>query len=216
MDAGWLRALEPVRAELDHVLAAVEAERAAGCEVLPARERVLRAFEQSFDRVRVAIIGQDPYPTPGHAVGLAFSVAAEVWPIPASLRNIFSEYCDDLGFPVPSSGDLSAWADQGVLLLNRTLTVRSGAVGSHAGIGWQTVTAHAIAALAGRGTPLVGVLWGAHAAAAEPLFGDWPTIRSPHPSPLSAYRGFFGSKPFTGVNRELERLGALPIDWRLA
>ena len=216
MHESWRLALEPVRPQLDAVLAAVDSERAAGIEVLPAPERVLRAFDRSIDDVRVLIVGQDPYPTPGHPVGLAFSVAADVRPLPPSLRNIFSELHDDLGVEIPASGDLSAWQDRGVLLLNRTLTVRAGEAGSHAKLGWEPVTRRAVSALAERGGPLVAVLWGAHAQSLEPMLAGVPIVSSPHPSPLSSYRGFFGSRPFSRVNHELESMGADPIDWSLA
>ncbi|HLP22557.1 MAG TPA: uracil-DNA glycosylase [Microbacteriaceae bacterium] len=216
LGAGWERALAPARYELDRALELVAAERESGIEVLPETQRVLRAFEQPFDDVRVVIVGQDPYPTPGNAVGLAFSIDADVAKFPASLRNILAEYATDLGRDVPRTGDLSPWAQRGVLLLNTTLTVRAGAPGSHSGLGWEEVTRQAVVALAARDVPLVGVLWGSHARSLQNAFGRWPTITSPHPSPLSAYRGFFGSRPFTRVNAHLRALGATPIDWSLA
>lgn len=215
MDASWKRALEPVRTELEQALAAVEAEHLAGAQVLPPPARVFRAFERPMDAVRVVIVGQDPYPTPGHAVGLSFSVDAAVRPLPASLRNILSEWHDDLGLPMPTSGDLSQWADEGVLLLNRSLTVRAGEAGSHAKIGWEPVTRRAIEALVERGGPLVAVLWGAHAQSLRPQLASVPRIESVHPSPLSAHRGFFGSKPFSRANHELVAQGAAPLTWAL-
>jgi uracil-DNA glycosylase len=195
----------------------LRAELAAGHQYLPAGPNVLRAFTFPFDEVRVLIVGQDPYPTPGHAVGLSFSVGADVRPIPRSLANIFTEYTDDLGLPQPSNGDLTPWAQRGVLLLNRVLTVRPGTPASHRGKGWEAVTERAIQALVARGQPLVAVLWGRDAATLKPTLtqGDCVAIESPHPSPLSASRGFFGSRPFSRANELLEKLGADPIDWRL-
>lgn len=215
MHDSWQLALEQVELELHAVLAAVESERAQGEQVLPAADRVLRVFEQPLDQVRVLIVGQDPYPTPGNAVGLAFSVAPDVRPLPASLRNIFTELRDDIGAEIPASGDLSAWEQRGVLLLNRTLTVRAGDAGSHSKIGWEPVTRRAVEALAQRGGPLVAVLWGAHAQSLEPILAGVPIVASAHPSPLSAHRGFFGSRPFSRVNDELVGQGAEPIDWSL-
>lgn len=215
VDPGWARALEPVADRLAAMADFVEAERAAGHEVLPARENVLRAFERPFDGVRVLLVGQDPYPTPGHAVGLSFSVAPDVAPVPRSLHNVFTEYVADLGLPRPSCGDLTPWADRGVLLLNRVLTVRPGAAASHRRAGWEAVTARAITALVERNAPLVAVLWGRDAATAAPLLGDTPVVSSVHPSPLSASRGFFGSRPFSTVNDHLVAMGEQPVDWRL-
>ena len=176
---------------------------------------MLRAFTQPFDDVRVLIVGQDPYPTPGHAVGLSFSVAADVSPIPRSLANIYTEYCADLGYPKPANGDLTPWATSGVLLLNRVLTVAPGQPASHRRKGWETVTECAIKALVSRDEPLVAILWGRDAADLQQWMPDVPAIVSPHPSPLSASRGFFGSRPFTRANSELEDLGGEPVDWRL-
>jgi uracil-DNA glycosylase len=190
-------------------------ELAAGHRYLPSGPNVLRAFTFPFDSVRVLIVGQDPYPTPGHAVGLSFSVAAEVRPLPRSLANIFTEYRDDLGQPAPSTGDLTPWAQQGVMLLNRVLTVRPGTPASHRGKGWEAVTECAIRALVARQQPLVAVLWGRDAATLKPMLGDTAIIESAHPSPLSASRGFFGSRPFSRANGMLEQMGAEPVDWRL-
>lgn len=215
MHPSWQAALAPVADELETVRGRVAAERAAGIEVLPAEPAVLRAFEQPYEAVRVLILGQDPYPTPGHPVGLAFSVAADVRPLPPSLRNILTELSEDLGLPAPATGDLSAWAERGVLLLNRSLTVRAGAAGSHARLGWEPVTRRAVAALAERHQPLVAILWGAHAQSLRAQLGAVPIIASAHPSPLSAYRGFFGSRPFSRANELLRAQGAVPIDWSL-
>jgi len=184
-------------------------------DVFPAQHQILRAFERPLQDVRVVIVGQDPYPTPGHAIGLSFAVAEDVRPLPRSLQNIYRELCDDLGIAPPAHGDLSAWADAGVLLLNRVLTVRSGQAGSHRRQGWERITDAAIRALAARGGPLVAVLWGNDAAAVAPLLSGVPTIQSAHPSPLSASRGFFGSQPFSAVNQALEAQGSTPIDWRV-
>lgn len=215
VDPGWARALAPVEQEIAAMGDFLRAENAAGRGYLPAGANVLRAFAQPFDEVRVLIVGQDPYPTPGHAVGLSFSVAPDVSPIPKSLVNIYKEYCEDLGYPRPSTGDLTPWAQNGVLLLNRVLTVQPGEPASHRRKGWETVTECAIRALAARDEPLVAVLWGNHAREALPWLPDVPVISSAHPSPLSASRGFFGSRPFSRANSELLDLGGEPVDWRL-
>lgn len=215
MEAGWAEALEPVAERIAALGDFLRAEVAAGRRYLPAGPNVLRAFQQPFAGVRVLIVGQDPYPTPGHAVGLSFSVAPDVRPLPRSLVNIYREYTTDLGHPPPSNGDLSAWSERGVLLLNRALTVRPGSPGSHRGRGWEEVTEQAIRALAGRRQPLVAILWGRDAADLRPLLDGVPCIRSPHPSPMSAERGFFGSHPFSRTNQLLAEQGAEPIDWRL-
>jgi uracil-DNA glycosylase len=193
----------------------LHAERDSGRGYLPSRTQVLRAFAQPLEAVRVLIIGQDPYPSPGHAVGLAFSVSPQVQPLPRSLQNIYQELRSDLGVPLPANGDLSPWADRGVLLLNRVLTVTPGVSGSHRGKGWETVTSQAVSALAARGGPLVAILWGRHAQVLEASLKTVPCIQSPHPSPLSARRGFFGSRPFSRANRLLREQGADPMDWSL-
>lgn len=211
----WAAALEPVAGTVASLGEFLREEVAAGRGYLPAGRHVLRAFERPLDDVRVLIVGQDPYPTPGHAVGLSFSVAPDVRPIPRSLVNIFSELESDLGLPRPTSGDLSPWADQGVLLLNRVLTVAPGKPASHRGKGWETVTAAAISALVERGGPLVAILWGRDARNLVPHLPGIPAIESAHPSPLSAHSGFFGSKPFSRANELLARQGAAPIDWSL-
>lgn len=195
----------------------LRAEIADGQQYLPAGANILRAFTYPFEQVRVLIVGQDPYPTPGHAVGLSFSVAPDVRPLPRSLANIFTEYTADLGHPQPSSGDLTPWAQRGVMLLNRVLTVRPGTPASHRGKGWEAVTECAIRALVGRDQPLVAVLWGRDASTLKPMLTGQAcvSIESPHPSPLSASRGFFGSRPFSRANELLTQLGAEPVDWRL-
>jgi uracil-DNA glycosylase len=194
----------------------LRSEIAHGGGYLPAGANVLRAFSFPFEAVRVLIVGQDPYPTPGHAVGLSFSVAPEVRPLPRSLSNIYTEYGADLGFPAPSNGDLSPWAQRGVMLLNRVLTVRPGTPASHRGKGWEAVTECAIKALVARPTPLVAILWGRDAGTLKPMLGtDVGIIASAHPSPLSASRGFFGSRPFSRANQLLADAGAEPIDWQL-
>ena len=211
----WAAALEPVAGTIASLGGFLREEVAAGRGYLPAGGHVLRAFEQPLDGVRVLIVGQDPYPTPGHAVGLSFSVAPDVQPVPRSLVNIFQELQTDVGLPRPSTGDLSPWAEQGVLLLNRVLTVRPGQPASHRGTGWETVTAQAISALVSRGGPLVAILWGRDARNLVPHLGGIPAIESAHPSPLSARSGFFGSRPFSRANELLAQQGAAPIDWRL-
>ncbi|MEV3900726.1 uracil-DNA glycosylase [Mycobacterium sp. NPDC050551] len=217
VEPGWAQALAPVSDQVTQMGEFLREELAAGHRYLPAGPNVLRAFTYPFDEVRVLIVGQDPYPTPGHAVGLSFSVGADVRPIPRSLANIFTEYTADLGLPQPSTGDLTPWAQRGVLLLNRVLTVRPGTPASHRGKGWEAVTERAIAALTDRKRPLVAVLWGRDAATLKPMLagGDCVAIESPHPSPLSASRGFFGSRPFSRANEMLAQMGAEPVDWRL-
>jgi len=211
----WASALAPVTTQVAALGAFLHAEREAGRGYLPAGDQVLRAFARPMGQVRVLIVGQDPYPGPGQAVGLAFSVAANVHPLPPSLQNIYQELEKDLHLPAPRNGDLSRWADRGVLLLNRVLTVQPGASRSHRGKGWETVTGQAISALSARGTPLVAILWGNDAQSCEPLLGEVPCITSPHPSPLSARTGFFGSRPFSRANDLLRQQGADPIDWSL-
>ncbi|MFT4188765.1 MAG: uracil-DNA glycosylase [Aeromicrobium sp.] len=211
----WADALAPVAPDIAALGDFLRAEIAQGRRYLPDGEHVLRAFTRPLADVRVLITGQDPYPTPGHPVGLSFSVAPDVRPVPRSLQNIYAELQSDLGIEPAAHGDLSAWADQGVLLLNRVLTVRPGNPGSHRGKGWEKVTEQAIRALVARGGPLVAILWGRDAQNLGPLLGDVPRIASPHPSPLSASRGFFGSRPFSRANELLVAQGAAPVDWRL-
>jgi uracil-DNA glycosylase len=215
IDPGWADALEPVSGRIREMGDFLRAEIAAGRGYLPAGDLVLRAFRQPFSAVQVLIVGQDPYPTPGHPVGLSFSVAPEVRRLPASLANIFREYGSDLGYPPPATGDLSPWAERGVLLLNRVLTVQPGHPGSHRGKGWEEVTEQAIRALAGRGGPLVAILWGRDAGSLAPLLGGIGSIQSPHPSPHSADRGFFGSRPFSRASALLEQSGGQGVDWKL-
>ncbi|MGN6250424.1 MAG: uracil-DNA glycosylase [Marmoricola sp.] len=215
MAPDWAAALAPVEDRIREMGGFLRAEIAAGRSYLPPGEQVLRAFQRPLADVRVLIVGQDPYPTPGHAVGLSFSVAPEVRPLPKSLVNIYRELVDDLGVPVPRDGDLTPWADRGVMLLNRCLTVRPGDANSHRGRGWEAVTEQAIRALVARGGPLVAILWGTAAQSLGPMLGAVPVVASPHPSPLSAYRGFFGSRPFSRVNALLEQQGGSPVDWSL-
>jgi uracil-DNA glycosylase len=208
----WAPALGPVTGAITAMGELLRAELAAGRGYLPAGENVLRAFTQPLDEIRVLIVGQDPYPTPGHAVGLSFSVAPQVRPLPRSLQN---ELTTDLGHPAPTNGDLSPWARSGVLLLNRVLTVAPGAPGSHRGKGWEAVTDQAIRALVSRDQPLVAILWGRDAQTLRPLLNGTPRIESAHPSPMSAHNGFFGSRPFSRADAVLSGLGAPPVDWRL-
>ena len=216
VEPGWAAALAPVAPDVARMGEFLRAELAAGRRYLPAGQHVLRAFTQPFEDVRVLIVGQDPYPTPGHAIGLSFSVSPQTRPIPRSLANIFREYCDDLGHPSTASGDLTPWAEQGVLLLNRCLTVEPGRSGSHRDKGWEAVTEQAIRALVAReGEPLVAILWGRDARNLRPLLVDVPCVESAHPSPMSASAGFFGSRPFSRANALLAELGADPVDWKL-
>lgn len=215
MDPGWVEALAPVQGDIAALGERLRAEQSAGHGYLPAGDHVLRAFQRPLADVKVLITGQDPYPTPGHPIGLSFAVDREVRPLPRSLGNIYRERESDLGIPPAPHGDLTAWSDQGVLLLNRVLTVRPGAAASHRGWGWEKVTELAIRTLVARQQPLVAILWGKDAAKLEPMLGATPVIASAHPSPLSASRGFFGSRPFSRANAMLEGLGASPVDWRV-
>jgi len=211
----WAQALAPVAPTITAIGDFLRAELAAGRSYLPAGQLVLRAFSRPLMDVRILIVGQDPYPTPGHPVGLSFSVKADVRPIPRSLQNIYSELQADLGIPPVESGDLTPWFDQGVLLLNRVLTVQPGRSGSHRGRGWEKVTSRAIEVLVERGGPLVAILWGRDAQSLIPMLGSVPYLASAHPSPLSAQAGFFGSRPFSRANDLLVRADAEPIDWNL-
>jgi len=215
IDPGWARALQPVAPDIAALGERLRAETAAGRHYLPAGDRVLRAFQRPLDAVKVLVVGQDPYPTPGHAIGLSFAVDRHVRPLPRSLANIYRELHDDLGVAPAAHGDLSAWSDQGVLLLNRVLTVAPGAPASHRGWGWERVTEHAIRTLVERSGALVAILWGRDAANLRPMLGATPIIESAHPSPLSASRGFFGSRPFSRANAMLQEQGAGPVDWEL-
>lgn len=211
----WKEPLDPVTDRIHELGDFLREENAAGRGYLPAGTDVLRAFTYPFDQVRVLIVGQDPYPTPGHPMGLSFSVNADVKPIPRSLANIFRELQEDIGCPAPSTGDLTSWSEHGVALFNRVLTVRPGHSGSHRGKGWEEVTECAIKALAERDLPLVAILWGRDAQSTAKWLGNTPTVCSPHPSPLSASRGFFGSRPFSRANELLVSQGAEPVDWAL-
>lgn len=215
LDPQWAAALAPVAPDIATLGERLRAETAAGRGYLPAGDRVLRAFSHPLADVKVLIVGQDPYPTPGHPIGLSFAVDAHVRPLPRSLGNIYQELEADLGIPRAAHGDLSAWSEQGVMLLNRVLTVAPGIPASHRGWGWEKVTDHAIRTLVARQQPLVAVLWGRDAAGLKPLLGDTPVIESAHPSPLSARRGFFGSRPFSRANELLIQQGAGPVDWRV-
>ncbi len=221
VDPGWATALAPVEPNIHRMGDFLRQELAQGHPYLPASKNILRAFTIPFDSIKVLIVGQDPYPTPGNPVGLSFCVDPAVSPIPGSLRNIYTELNDDLGLPTPSNGDLTPWTRRGVMLLNRCLTVRVGKPASHRGRGWEEITDEAIRALndrqdaQGRPLPLVAILWGRQAQSLEPLLTRAAIIKSPHPSPMSARYGFFGSKPFSKANQALESMGAEPIDWSL-
>ena len=215
IDPGWAAALTPVGPRIAELGEFLRAETAAGRGYLPRGDRVLRAFGAPLEHVRVLIVGQDPYPTPGHPIGLSFAVDPHVRPVPRSLANIYRELADDLGITPPAHGDLTSWGANGIMLLNRVLTVQPGAPASHRGKGWEHVTDHAIRTLVARGTPLVAILWGRDAQNLKPLLGDTPVIESVHPSPLSASRGFFGSRPFSRANELLVAQGGEPVDWSL-
>lgn len=212
----WAPALAPMQPTLTGIGGFLREETANRRPWAPSGANILRAFQQPLDDVRVLIVGQDPYPTPGHAIGLSFSVAPDVRPLPRSLQNIFRELQDDLGLPAPTNGDLTPWTANGIMLLNRVLTVRLGESGSHRGIGWEEITGAAIDALVARpDAPLVAILWGRDAQSLEPQLPDVPIVASAHPSPMSADRGFFGSRPFSRANGLLDELGADPVDWSL-
>lgn len=213
--ADWAQALAPVETQLLSLARTLEKRRATGEQILPAAKNILRAFSRPLAAARVLIMGQDPYPTPGHSMGLSFATNAAVRPLPRSLKNIYTELESDVGITPPIHGDLSMWADQGVVLLNRVLTVGAGAAGSHRSLGWEKITDAAIGALVGRDKPLVAILWGKDAQTLSAALGSTPIIATAHPSPLSARRGFFGSKPFSRTNELLAAQGAAPIDWTL-
>ena len=222
MDPDWAKALSPVEPQIRAMVVFLREQIEHGHHILPASHNILRAFSIPFNSIKVLIVGQDPYPTPGHPVGLSFCTAPEVRPLPKSLINIYKELVSDLDIPVPKSGDLTPWTRQGVMLLNRCLTVEAGQANSHQGKGWESVTDAAIKALNnrtdnnGEPLPLVAILWGRNAQSLAPLLTNATIIASPHPSPLSAMRGFFGSKPFSRANQALIKMGATPIDWSLA
>lgn len=211
----WAAALASVDDQIASMGRFLREELAAGRPYLPHGDHVLRAFQRPLADVRVLVVGQDPYPTPGHPIGLSFAVAPDVRPIPRSLTNIYQELHTDLGLEPAAHGDLTAWSDQGVMLLNRVLTVRPGEAASHRGRGWEAVTECAIQAVVRRGGPLAAILWGRDAQSLKPMLGAVPWVESAHPSPLSAHRGFFGSRPFSRVNRMLEEQGGRAVDWRL-
>jgi uracil-DNA glycosylase len=215
MAPDWAEALAPVDDRITAMGRFLRSELAAGHSYLPAGDDVFKAFRRPLADLRVLIVGQDPYPTPGHPIGLSFAVAPDVRPLPGSLRNIYQELSTDVGIATPAHGDLTAWADRGVMLLNRVLTVRPGEAASHRGRGWEEVTDCAISALVSRGGPAAAILWGRDAQSLKPALRHVPWVESAHPSPLSAARGFFGSRPFSRVNRLLADQGADPIDWSL-
>jgi uracil-DNA glycosylase len=204
--SSWKPVVEPFSADIARILATVQ-----GSSIAPAKDQIFAALEVPLTEVRCVIVGQDPYPTAGNAHGLAFSIPDEVRKIPASLQNIFKELHTDLGLAIPQSGNLEKWRDQGVLLLNRILTTEVGRSNAHGNLGWQEITKSIAEAAANQNA--VAILWGKEAQALAPVFKE--SISSVHPSPLSAYRGFFGSKPFSKVNEALMRIGREPIDWRL-
>ena len=208
IDRSWQPLFAEYKTELSKIQETISVQRIA-----PARNHILRFFTYPINHYRAVIVGQDPYPTPGYATGLAFSVSPEITKLPASLKNIFSEYVADTGFNYPKNGDLSGWATNGVALLNSSLTLNLDNKTEHLCIGWQRITSAALDLLAERSC--VAILWGSHAQKLGSTFSDFHKVESVHPSPLSAYRGFFGSKPFTKCNQLLADSGQLPINWRL-
>ena len=208
IDKSWQPLFAEHQSELTKIQEVITAQRIA-----PAYENILRVFTYPISHYRVVIVGQDPYPTPGYATGLAFSVSSEITKLPKSLKNVFTEYVSDTGFSYPVNGDLANWASNGVALLNSALTLNLDDKSEHLKIGWQGITAAALDLLASQGA--VAILWGSHAQKMGSEFPDTHKIESVHPSPLSAYRGFFGSKPFTTCNQLLINSGQDPINWRL-
>jgi uracil-DNA glycosylase len=206
VDVSWHRVFTQHVEHIQSILQQLDGE-----EIAPPREHIFRAFRQPLESVRVLIVGQDPYPTLNAADGLAFSFSSKDQKLPASLRNIFREYSDDLQVPTPNNGDLSRWSENGVMLLNRTLTTLVGERNTHVNVGWKLFT-DAIASYLGE-RDVIAILWGTHAQELSPFFKE--NISSAHPSPLSAYRGFFGSKPFSRANEILIGRGKAPIDWTL-
>jgi uracil-DNA glycosylase len=204
--SSWEPVFQPIYSEVQSVLSQIDPK-----SVVPNYENIFRAFSYPLEDIRCVIFGQDPYPTPGHATGLAFSVPSGTAPLPPTLRNILREFSDDLGIDIPSSGALDSWSRSGVLLLNRVLTAIPGESNSHLKLGWQRVTSHIAAELGKRG--VIAILWGNQAQELSSFFED--RVESVHPSPLSAYRGFFGSKPFSKVNQILLEEGREPINWTL-
>ncbi|CAB4695791.1 unannotated protein [freshwater metagenome] len=210
----WIPFLDSQREKLNELGDHLEGAISNGAVCFPDRELILRAFEMSIKDVRVLILGQDPYPTPGHAIGYSFATHPHVSPVPASLRNIFKEATADIGELSKVNSSLQSWRDQGVFLLNRVLTVESGAVGSHKKIGWEGFTESAVEFLIKRNPDVVAMLWGKDAESLKHLFDPSRVIITTHPSPLSANRGFLGSKPFSKCNDLLKQMGHQPVDWR--
>ncbi len=210
MHPTWQAALADTREQL----LMLEMKIIDGRESAPIPQRVMRVFQKSMDDAKVLIVGQDPYPKAGHAIGLSFAVEQGTHPLPRSLQNMMTELHDDLGATVSNRGDLTRWVAQGVMLMNRHLTVPIGKAGGHMDIGWDAFTDKAVAALADRrGSKLVAILWGKEAQSLGALLGQAQVIKSAHPSPLSAARGFFGSKPFSKANAALRSVGQMPVDW---
>lgn len=216
MAPDWAEAMAPMASQIHAMGDFLRAENAAGRGYLPSGANIFRAFTYPLSGVRALIVGQDPYPTPGHAVGLSFSVTPDTSPLPRSLINIYKELQADLGVPAPPNGDLTPWCERGVMLMNRVLSVSPGRPASHRGKGWEEITEFAIRQLVAREEPLVAILWGRQAQELKPLLGNVPTIESAHPSPLSASRGFFGSRPFSRTNILLQAQGCQAIDWALS
>jgi len=206
VDPSWQPTLDPIQDSIIHTF-----ESISSSDYIPAIDRILAPLHYPLEKVRVVIVGQDPYPNPDYADGFAFSVRKEVQPFPASLTNILKELESDLGTTLPDNGNLERWSAQGVMLINRTLTTTAGQSHAHQRSGWLEITAVLIGAVAARGS--VGILWGGNAHQLADLFEPSLVIKSAHPSPLSAYRGFFGSRPFSGANSLLEERGITPIQW---
>lgn len=216
MHPSWQEALAESRGLLDDLELKLSSREG---EFVPPMPLVMKAFEKPLDDVRVLIVGQDPYPTAGHAIGLSFAVEPSVSPLPRSLNNIIRELRDDIGKSeargsLTTTGDLQKWSDQGVLLLNRHLTTDLSEPGAHSDLGWSKFTDRAVQVLNRKhGRKLVSILWGAQAQQLSQALCDSQVLTSAHPSPLSARKGFFGSKPFSKTNAALISVGEQPIDW---
>lgn len=215
IDPSWVPTLLPLSGQLRAISQELSARSATGEKILPDPALMLRALQLPVDRVKVLIVGQDPYPTPGHAIGLSFATDSQVRPLPRSLANIYRELHDDLGIIPARHGDLSAWQDQGVMLLNQVFSVTATQAGSHQKIGWTQISSAILDRLNQCTPAVVALLWGKHAQKQAEHLSHMVQLPSAHPSPLSASRGFFGSKPFSAVNRQLRALGREEVCWQL-
>ena len=213
LPVGWQVHLQNIELSLARIDQELVNLNALGIDIAPTKSYIFAALPESPEAVRVVIVGQDPYPKNGHATGLAFSVPAGTQPLPPTLRNILVELHEDISTSWDTRDDLSAWRDQGVLLLNRVLTTEVGESLAHAHLGWQEISSEIVRTVLKVNPAAIGVLWGKQAQELAKEFSSEFLVRSVHPSPLSAYRGFFGSRPFSAVNRLLIEKGQSPINW---